>query len=273
MSKQHEGGAAAAAASTAATLEPPDRPGRKARLLGGGRVPASGSGWLRGRPWVVEAAVLAGFVASGVVVTWPRAMYLAGTLPAGSDQSQYVWSMWWMAHQLTHLGNPWLTSYLAAPAGIRLGFDTLTPLLGAVMAPVTLVFGPSASYNLLAIVMPGLACYAMYRVARLWLPGRVGPVAAGAFYGLSGMVAFQDWRHVHTAAGCVFLPLAVEAAVRLRRGATIRGGVILGVVVGAAMLVNQEFAVLAAILAALLLLPWLMRQAAECSGLRWQPAP
>jgi hypothetical protein len=238
-------GAAAADVGTGATVESPNRPGREAALRGLGR----------GRTWVVEAAVLAGFIAAGVVLTWPRASYLTGELPARSDQAQYVWNMWWIAHQLVHPGNPWFTSYLAAPAGISLGFDTLTPLLGVVMAPVTLIFGPSASYNLLAMVMPGLASYAMYRLARLWLPGRAGPLAAGAFFGLSGMLTFQDWAHLHTAAGCVFLPLTAEAAVRLRRDATIRRGVILGVVAGASMLVDQQFAVLAVLLAALVLIP------------------
>jgi hypothetical protein len=252
--------------SAAAAAEPPDHPGRDARPPGAHRAPVPGPRSPWHRPWVVQAAVLAGFVAAGVVLTWPRARYLAGTLPADNDQGQYVWNMWWIAHQLVHLGNPWFTSYLAAPVGIPLGLDTLTPLPGVLMAPVTLLFGPSASYNLLAIVLPGLAAYAMYRLARLWLPARPGPLAqagalaAGAFYGLSGMVTFQAWVHEHTAAGCVFLPLAVEAAVRLRRGATVRRGVILGVVVGAAMLTDQQFAVLTVILAALVLLPWLVRQ-------------
>ncbi len=264
-----DGAAAADGAGTAdgaaAALEPAGRPGRDARPFSGGRGPAVGPGW--GHPWLAEVAVLVGFVAAGVLATWPRATYLAGSLPAGIDQSQYVWSLWWMAHQLIHPGNPWHTAYLAAPVGIPLGYDTLTPLLGVLMAPVTLLFGPSASYSLLVIVLPGLACYAMYRLARLWLPGRIGPVAAGAFYGLSSMVAFQDWKHLHTAAGCVFLPLAVEAAIRLRRGATIRRGVILGLVIGAAMLADQEFAVLAAILVALLLLPWLLRQGGRAQWL------
>lgn len=203
--------------------------------------------------------MLAGFLAAGVAVTWPRAASLAGGLPTDARQAPLdVWSLWWVARQITHLGNPWFTTHMAAPVGVQLGFDTLMPLAGAVMTPVTLLFGPSASFNLLAIVTPGLAAYAMYRAARLWLPGRVGPIAAGAFFGLSGMLASQDWEHLHTAIGAVFLPVTLEAAVRLRRDPALRRGILLGLVVGALVLVDQEAAVMAAILAALVLIPWLL---------------
>ena len=211
------------------------------------------------RPWAVELIVLAGFLAAGVAATWPRASYITGKLPLDNDQDQYVWSFWWVARQVVHLGNPWFTSHLAAPVGVQLGYDTLMPLLGIVMTPVTLLFGPSATYNLLTIVAPGLAAYAMYRAARLWLPSRTGAIAAGAFYGLSGMLTSQDWLHIHTAMGCVFLPLTLEAAVRLSRNATLGRGVVLGLVVGASLLVDQEAAVLAAVIAALVLIPWLWR--------------
>ena len=91
------------------------------------------------RAWVRELLVLAAFLVAGALATWPRAADLVGKLPRGPDQGQYVWNMWWIAHQVVHLGNPWSTSYLAAPAGIQLGYDTLTPLLGLVMTPVTLL--------------------------------------------------------------------------------------------------------------------------------------
>ena len=131
------------------------------------------------------------------------------------------------------------------------------PLLGALMAPVTLAFGPSAAYNLLVIASPGLACYAMYRAARLWLPTLSGAIAAGAFFGLSAMLTFQTWYHLNIVYGTVFLPLTLEAAVRLRRDPSIGRGVILGAVLGASVLVNQESAVMALILAVLALIPWL----------------
>src|SRR5580692_11264434 len=209
------------------------------------------------RPWARELAVLAAYLAAGVAATWPLASYLTGKLPASRDVAVYVWDMWWVAHQIIHLHNPWSTSYLAAPGGLQLGYHTLVPLLGAAMAPVTLAFGPSASYNLLVIAVPGLAAYAMYRVARLWLPTLSGAIAAGAFFGLSAMLTYQAWYHLNIAYGTAFLPLTLEAAVRLRRGLTIGRGVIPGVVVGASALVNQESAVMALILAVLALALWL----------------
>jgi hypothetical protein len=219
------------------------------------------------RPWVQEVAVLAGFLAAGVAATWPLSSYITGRLPYSRDVAIYVWDLWWVAHQIIHLHNPWSTTYLAAPAGLQLGYQTLIPLLGVLMAPVTLVFGPSASYNLLNIVLPGLACYAMYRAARLWLATRVGAIAAGAFFGLSAMLTYQAWYHINIAYGTMFLPLTLEAAVRLRRGPTVGRALILGVVLGASALVNQESAVMALILAALCLIPWLAGSRAVATAL------
>jgi len=209
------------------------------------------------RPWVREVALLAAYLAAGVAATWPLASYLTGRLPASRDVAVYVWDMWWVAHQIIGLHNPWSTSYLAAPAGLQLGYHTLVPLLAALLTPVTLAFGPSVAYNLVVVAVPGLACYAMYRVARLWLPTLAGAIAAGAFFGLSAMLTYQAWYHLNIAYGTVFLPLTLEAAVRLRRGPSVGRGVILGVVLGASALVNQESAVMALIVAVLGVVPWL----------------
>jgi hypothetical protein len=213
------------------------------------------------RPAARHLLLLACYLAAGIALTWPRATYIfRGQLPSSRDVASYVWDLWWVPHQLAHLGNPWFTGHMAAPVGIQLGFDTTMPLAGLIMSPVTLLFGPSASFNLLTIVMPGLLCYAMYRAARLWLRSAAGAIAAGAFFGLSAMLAEQDWAHLNIVAGTLFLPMTIEAAVRLRRRPGRRQAVILGVVLGASLLVNQESAVMAAVLAALLLVPWLVRR-------------
>jgi len=220
-------------------------------------APASARRPVAAHPVLGQLALLAAYLAAGVVVTWPRATYITGRLPKTRDVSNYVWGLQWTAHQVVHLGNPWFTTQMAAPVGIQMGFGTTMPLAGLIMTPVTLAFGPSAAFSLLTIIAPGLACYVMYRAARLWLAAP-GAIAAGALFGLSAMLDWQDWYHLNIALGTLFLPMTLEAAVRLRRRPGRRQAVILGLVLGASVLVNQESAVLAAVLAAIILLPWIL---------------
>jgi hypothetical protein len=202
--------------------------------------------------------ILAAYLGAGILVTWPRVTYLSDhKLPATRDAGAYVWGFYWFAHQLVHLSNPWFTRAIAAPVGTQLGFHALMPLPGLLLTPVTLAFGPSASYNLLSVLLPGLLCYAMYRAARLWVRSQTAALAAGAFFGLSSMIAYQSWYLVNLPAGELFIPLALEAAVLLGRRPGWRRAVILGVIVGAALLTDQESAILVAIVSALALLPWL----------------
>jgi len=107
----------------------------------------------------------------------------------------------------------------------------------------------------------------MQRAARLWLRPP-GAIAAGALFGLSAMLAWQDWYHLNIAIGAAWLPMTVEAAVRLRRLPGLRRGIIAGLVLGTSVLVNQETAVMAVILAALILAPRLVRRpvAARLAG-------
>src|SRR6266480_3119146 len=226
------------------------------------RPASAGPGRVRGafrKPVVRHLGILLCFIAAGAAATWPLAANLAGRIPSNRDPASYVWDFWWVAHQVTHLGNPWFTPLMAAPVGVQLGFHTMMPLPGVVFTPVTLAFGPAFSYNLWTVILPGLLCYATYRAARLWLRSATGAAGAAVFFGLSCMLTQQDWYHLNIALGAMFLPMALEASVRLRRTPGRRQAIILGLVMGAAVLCDQESAVLAAIVVALVLLPWLLR--------------
>ena len=245
----------ASPAAPARAPAPPARPAWRRLARSAGRALASG-------PLGRHLALLACYTAAGIAVTWPRATWLVeGKLPATRDGGVYVWDFWWMAHAVEHLSNPWFTRSIVAPAGVQLGYHALMPLEGVLMLPVTLLFGPSASYNLLSILMPGLMCYAAYRVARLWVPTQTGAVFAGAFFGLSSIMAWHAWYQLNLAAGAVFLPLALEAVVRLRRRPGRKQAVILGVVLGASLLTDQESFVLVLIVVLAALVPWLVSPA------------
>jgi len=222
------------------------------------------------RPVYLHLVLLAGYLTAGIAVNWTRAAYLVDhRLPTGRDAGLFVWDFWWMARSVVHLRSPWFTHYLDAPTGVPLALHTLMPLPGAVMTPVTLAFGPTFSYNLLVTLAPGLMCYAMYRAARLWVPSQTGAIAAGAFFGLSTMMTWNAWWEIQLALGGIFLPLALEAAVRLTRRPGWRQAVILGVVLGAALLTDQESAIMAGTLAVLALLPWLARRPARGGDGAW----
>lgn len=210
-------------------------------------------------PVARQLALLLCFLVAGLAETWPRVTYLIdGKVQATRDGGVYVWDFWWIAHQIEHLGNPWYTRLIAAPVGAPLGYHALMPLEGVLMFPVTVLFGPSASYNLLTVLMPGLTGYAMYRAARLWLPGQIGPIAAGAFLGLSSEIAWHAWFQLNISAGVLFLPIALEAAIRLRRSPRWPQALFLGLAVAGSLLSDQQSAVLVIILVAVILLPWLL---------------
>jgi hypothetical protein len=208
--------------------------------------------------WVRHVALLLIYIGAGIAATWPRFTYLiAGKLPKTTDVAAFVWGMWWVAHQVVHLGNPFFTRYMAAPVGVQLGFSTLMPLGGIVMTPVTLLWGPSASFTALSLIVPGLLCYTMFRAARLWL-NVPGAIAAGAFFGLSSMMLWQNWYHINIAAGLIFLPVIIEAAIRLRRTQKLAPAIWLGAALGAAVMTSQEGAAIALLITIVILVPWML---------------
>src|SRR6202167_877935 len=224
--------------------------GRSQGLPTGEQARSRWIGVARG-PVGVHVAVLIAYLAAGVAVTWTRAIYLVEHVLPGDarDPGLFVWDFWWMARSVEHLSSPWYTYYQAAPVGAPLASHTLMPLPGVLMAPVTILYGPSFAYNLLSAAAPGLICYAMYRAARLWLPSQTAAIAAGAFFGLSTMMTWNAWYEIQGALGAIFLPLALEAAVRLRRRPGWRQATILGVVLGGALLTGQESAIMGGLVA------------------------
>jgi hypothetical protein len=211
--------------------------------------------------WVRHLILILVYQGAGVAATWPRFTYLADRkMPATSDVASYVWDLWWNSHQLLHLSSPFFTGYMAAPVGTHLAFSTLIPLAGWLTAPITVIFGPSASFTLLTIVTPGLLCYAMYRAAKLWL-NQPGAIVAGAFFGLSSMLMWQNWYHINIALGTIFLPMTIEAAVRFRRRPRVASAIALGVALGGSILVNQESTIVAIAIAVVTLVPWLIAAA------------
>ncbi|MEK6276891.1 MAG: hypothetical protein AABM29_02615 [Actinomycetota bacterium] len=187
-----------------------------------------------------DALVIGSYALLAVVFTWP-AVTKSFSKIANLDPPHTAWSLWWVKEQLLSLNNPWQTHELLAPVGTYLAFDTISPLAGVVLAPVTAALGAGPTTNLTRFLVPALSSYVMYRLAlRVGLPRWVS-IVTGALYGCSSALIWRAAYHFNLAAGAIFPPLALLAAMRFRASGRRGDAVLLGVTLGAALLVDQNF--------------------------------
>jgi len=87
-------------------------------------------------------------------------------LGVGGDPQLAIWFLRWQEFALTHGHNLLFTTYLDAPQGVNLMWNTTAPLLGVALAPLTATLGGVFAYNLaetLGLATSALAAFAMIR--------------------------------------------------------------------------------------------------------------
>jgi len=154
-------------------------------------------------------------------------------LGTGGDPQIFVWALGWWPHAIGAGINPVVTRALWSPVGSDLVWATAVPGLALPLAPVTLLFGPIAAYNLAALLLPAAAALAAYvlcrHLTRAFWPALLG----GYLFGFSSYVAGHELGHLHLTA--VFaLPLVALGLLRFcegslgGRGLMLRVGPLLG---------------------------------------------
>ena len=96
-----------------------------------------------------------------------------------------------MAHHL----NPFYTTYLIAPKGANLMW-TIPPGFGLLLWPLTKTIGLIVTYNLLATLSLAFSAWTAQLALRRFVPGELGPVVGGLFYGFSPYMAAHSLGHV-----------------------------------------------------------------------------
>lgn len=116
--------------------------------------------------------VLLGYLALGLALTWPLATRITSDLPGGAhkdgleDAYQNVWNLWWTVEALQRPTNLWATDMLFHPDGPNLLFHTLSPGNTLPAAPVTMLWGPIAGFNAVALASFALGGLGMWLLAR-----------------------------------------------------------------------------------------------------------
>jgi hypothetical protein len=166
-----------------------------------------------------NAVVLLGYaVVSFAYFGWrllphPGRPYVGG----GRDPQIFIWSFAWWPHAILHGQNPFVSHAIFAPDGINLAWTTSVPGLAIVFSPLTLLFGPTASFNVAALLMPALAAFTAYLLCRHLTRAAWASVAGGYLFGFSAYVLGQELGHLH-ASSVFLLPLIALVVVRFLEG-------------------------------------------------------
>ncbi|HET9078020.1 MAG TPA: hypothetical protein VFN68_13880 [Acidimicrobiales bacterium] len=202
---------------------------------------------------IVSALYLLG----GVIAYWHVWAHPA-TVQAGygtGDLGRYDWFVGWVPWALAHGANPFVSHIANVPFGVNLMDDTSVLALGLVMAPVTVLFGPVVSVNVLLTLAYPLSAGAAYLLARRFTGWRPAAFAAGLFYGFSPYMVAQGSGHLNLS----FVPLPPlvilalhELLIRQERPAR-RVGALLGVMVAAQFLISTEITATTALFSAIAL--------------------
>ena len=101
--------------------------------------------------WVIAAYLLIDAIAFWAVLSTTNRLFGSGSAGPG----QMVWYLAWIPHAIAHGQNPFSSTSVLVPNGVNVAQNTSVPLLGVLAAPITVLFGPVTSGNLLMfLTMP-----------------------------------------------------------------------------------------------------------------------
>lgn len=125
----------------------------------------------------------------------------------------YIWVLQWWPYALNHGLNPFLETYTWYPHAQDLAWVTVgLAFPSTVLSPITALFGPVVTYNLIALFSPPLAATAMFLLVNHITKNPVAGALAGFFFGFSSYILGQLISHPNLY--IVFLlPLAALLAV------------------------------------------------------------
>jgi len=195
---------------------------------------------------------------AGLVLWWK--VWVTGH-PAGTitcqcgDASQELWFLSWTPYALSHGHDPFLTNAIfAGRGGANMLANTSWIFPSLLLAPVTSLFGPIASFNVGAVLGPAVSGWAFFLASRKvsgFLPGQL---LGSLLYGLSPFVLWNDPIGHLDFVLLFFAPLALVLVYDLAvtsKHRPWRVGLLLGLLVVVQFFTSTEFLAICAVTGAL----------------------
>ncbi|MDE3085955.1 MAG: hypothetical protein KGJ77_04235 [Acidobacteriota bacterium] len=145
---------------------------------------------------LLHLSVIAGFLLLAVLMWWkvwitghPSSSMACQCADSSEELSYLAWGPW----AVLHGHNPFFTNALQAGQGGANMLVNTTFLAGALLfAPVTLLWGPVATFNVLATLAPVVSAWCFFLAVRKVTRFVPGQLAAATLYGFSPMIVDSD---------------------------------------------------------------------------------
>jgi hypothetical protein len=102
-----------------------------------------------------------------------------------SVPAAFMWALKWWPHAVAHLQNPLLSHDVWTPQGLDLARATSVPAAALVASPLTALFGPLVTFNVLMILGPATGAWAAYRLSLYISRSQLASILGGYLYGFS----------------------------------------------------------------------------------------
>ncbi len=196
------------------------------------------------------------------------------TICACGDPSTFIWYFAWPAHAIAHGLNPLHSSAIGYPTGVNLLANTSELPVGILMTPVTWLFGPIASLNVVLTLSPVVSAIAMFVLVRRWVRWAPAAFIGGLAYGFSPFV-LVSLTEAHLMLGLAFVPplvlLCLDELFMTQRRSAVAMGVGLGLLVTVQFFVGSEVLFMTVAVAAIgiaVLVTWAALRAPDALRLR-----
>jgi hypothetical protein len=148
----------------------------------------------------------------------------------GSDISEEIWFLAQTPWAIVHGVSPFANNWLNAPTGLDLMDNTTMPLLGVLGAPITFLFGPIATFNVMMALGFAGSATAFFLMARRFV--RWWPTAffGGLLYGFSPFAVAEGIGHMFIVYGAIppLVVLVIDGFLRAECRSPGRYGLALG---------------------------------------------
>jgi hypothetical protein len=102
------------------------------------------------------------------------------------DQIQFIWTLYWWPYAISHHINPFFSTFIWHPYGTDLSIaPAAVPGASLIALPITLIFGPVVSYNLLIIIGSALSAFFTFLITNYLTKSYKAGVIAGLLFGFS----------------------------------------------------------------------------------------